>query len=344
MRPLIHLGGISINTSYNTSYNKSVDSVGDVPLDRNAAQLSNQKAKGRKKTIVYLLFLMPGLSYLILNNYVPIAGMFIAFKNVSFSLGIFKSKWVGFKNFEFLFKSKDAAIILRNTLLYNLTFIIIGTSVAILVALLICELKESRLAKFSQTALLLPHLLSWIIIAYIVYGLLGVDTGLINNSILKPLGIRYVNWYSTPKMWPFILVIVHLWHHTGYQAIVYMSSMAGIDQAIYEAARIDGASRVKQITHITLPLIKPTVITMTLMAIGNIFYSSFGLFYQVPMDSGLLYNVTQTIDTYVYRALMNLGSIEMSAAAGVFQSVVGFIVVLAANALTRKVDADNALF
>ena len=298
----------------------------------------------RKKTLTYLLFMLPGAVYLILNNYIPIVGIFIAFKNINFTVGIFQSKWVGLKNFQFLFKTKDSGIIIRNTVLYNLTFIIIGTIVAIFIALLICELKEARLAKVSQAVLLMPYLLSWIIIAYIVYGLLGVDTGLINNSILKPLGMQTVNWYATPQRWPYILVIVHLWRNTGYQAIVYMASISGIDPAIYEAARIDGAGRVKQICLITLPLIRPTVITMVLMAIGNIFYSSFGLFYQVPMDSGLLYSVTQTIDTYVYRALMQLGSIEMSAAAGVFQSVVGFIVVLIANGITRKVDKDNALF
>lgn len=297
-----------------------------------------------KKTIVYLLFSLPGIVYLFINNYIPMFGIFIAFKNLNYSVGVFQSKWVGLKNFEFLFRTPDASIIVRNTLLYNLGFIIIGTIFAIFVAILICELKGTYFAKISQASLLMPYLLSWIIISYIVYGYLSVDTGMLNKSILHALGISPVNWYGKPKAWIFILNFVYLWRNAGYSAIVYMASISGIDGSIFEAARIDGAGKLRQLYYITLPMIKPTVIIMTLLSIGHIFYSDFGLFYQVPMNSGLLYSTTQTIDTYVYRALMELGSLEMSAAAGVFQSIIGFVVVLGANLLVRKLDPNNALF
>ena len=233
---------------------------------------------------------------------------------------------------------------IRNTLLYNLTFIIVGTAVAIILAILLCELKGSRSAKLFQGFTLIPHLLSWIIVAYIVYGFFSSDTGLINNSILKAAGKSTVNWYANNAAWPVIILIVYLWKSMGYTSIVYMASISGIDPALFEAAKIDGAGKLRQIMYVTLPIIKPTVVIMVLMAIGGIFHSDFGLFYQVPMNSGLLYNATQTIDTYVYRALIQLGSVEMSSAAGVVQSVVGFAVVLTANLIVRKIDPENSLF
>lgn len=299
---------------------------------------------GRKSNLVYILFLLPGFLYLIINNYIPMAGIFIAFKRIDYRKGLFDSPWVGLNNFEFLFRSKDAGIMIRNTLLYNLTFIIVGTAVAIILAILLCELKGSRSAKLFQGFTLIPHLLSWIIVAYIVYGFFSSDTGLINNSILKAAGKSTVNWYANNAAWPVIILIVYLWKSMGYTSIVYMASISGIDPALFEAAKIDGAGKLRQIMYVTLPIIKPTVVIMVLMAIGGIFHSDFGLFYQVPMNSGLLYNATQTIDTYVYRALIQLGSVEMSSAAGVVQSVVGFAVVLTANLIVRKIDPENSLF
>ena len=291
-----------------------------------------------------MLIALPGLIYLLINNYIPMFGIFLAFKSYNFSKGIFKSPWCGFDNFKFLFKTKDALIMTRNTILYNLAFIVIGTALGILVAILLTEIVSSVWAKFYQAALLLPYLLSWVVISYMVFAFLNSDSGFINNTILKAFGMSPVSWYTKSEVWPILLVVVFLWQTVGHTSIIYMASIAGIDKGIYEAAKIDGAGKIKQIFCITLPLLKPTVIIMVLMAIGKIFFSDFGLFYQVPMNSGALYGVTQTIDTFVYRGLMELNDVGMSSAAGLFQSCVGFILVVNANALVRKIDPDNALF
>lgn len=182
------------------------------------------------------------------------------------------------------------------------------------------------------------------VIGFVAYAFLNADTGFINNTVLKALHIDEISWYSTPKPWPFILIVTYLWKYVGVNSIIYMASISGIDKSIFEAAQLDGASKMQQIFKITLPMLKPTIIILTLMAIGRIFYSDFGLFYQVPQNSGRLFDVTQTIDTYVYRGIMELKDIGMSAAAALFQSVVGFVLVLGANALVRKLDRENALF
>ncbi len=305
---------------------------------------SVQRKRDRKKNLTYMLFLLPGLVYLVINNYIPMMGVFIAFKNIDYVKGIFKSDWIGLENFRFLFRTKDALVMTRNTLLYNLVFIIAGTIFAVFVAILLCELGEKLSARLFQSALILPYLLSWVIISYIVFAFLSSDTGYINKAVLEPAGKGFVNWYGEPFYWIFILIFVFLWKSTGYQSIVYMANIAGIDSSIKEAARIDGANKLQEIRYVVLPLLRPTVVIMTLMAIGRIFYSDFGLFFQVPMDSGALYPATQTVDTYVYRGLMKLNDIGMASAAGLYQSVVGFILVLLSNLAVKKADPDNALF
>ena len=305
---------------------------------------SVQRKRDRKKNLTYMLFLLPGLVYLVINNYIPMMGVFIAFKNIDYVKGIFKSDWIGLENFRFLFRTKDALVMTRNTLLYNLVFIIAGTIFAVCVAILLCELGEKLSARLFQSALILPYLLSWVIISYIVFAFLSSDTGYINKAVLEPAGKGFVNWYGEPFYWIFILIFVFLWKSTGYQSIVYMANIAGIDSSIKEAARIDGANKLQEIRYVVLPLLRPTVVIMTLMAIGRIFYSDFGLFFQVPMDSGALYPATQTVDTYVYRGLMKLNDIGMASAAGLYQSVVGFILVLLSNLAVKKADPDNALF
>ena len=303
------------------------------------------KKKGyRKGTFSLFLIALPGILYLFINNYVPIMGIFIAFKRFSYAKGIWDSPWCGFDNFKFLFITDDAWVITRNTLLYNLAFIIIGTIISVFMAILLNELGEKLRGKFFQSTLLFPHLLSWVVTSYLVYALLGATNGFVNNTILAGMGKEGIDWYSVKMYWPLILIIVYIWKNAGYTAIVYMAGIAVIDKEIFEAARIDGASKVKQIISITLPMLRPTVIIMTLMSIGRIFYSDFGLFYQVPMNSGMLFSVTQTIDTYVYRGLMEQGNIGMSSAAGVYQSLVGFILVMLANYIVRKKDPENALF
>ena len=306
--------------------------------------------KKEKRSIKYeksgplLLIAAPGIIYLLINNYIPMFGIFIAFKNFSYKKGIFGSSWCGFKNFEFLFKTKDAAIMTRNTLLYNLAFIVIGTIFAIFIAVLLNSLGETRRTKFFQSSLLLPTLMSWVIIAYMVFAFLNSDTGFIDNTLIKAFGGTPVAWYMENKYWPFILTFVYLWKNAGYSSIIYLAAIAGIDKSIYESASLDGATKMQQIMRITLPMLKPTVVIMTLMSVGRIFFSDFGLFYQVPMNSGAIYDTTQTIDTYVYRGLMQLNDVGMSSAAGLFQSVLGFIVVIVANTLVRHIDSDNALF
>jgi len=283
----------------------------------------------------------PALIYIFINNYLPMFGVFIAFKNINYSKGIFGSDWIGFKNFEFLFKTKDAYIMLRNTLGYNLLFIVLGIVLSVSLAILMNEIGKTLLAKIAQPIIIFPNMISMVIVAYIGFAFLNSQTGFINKSILPGSPI---SWYSKAQYWPYILTVVHIWKVTGYGSIIYMASIGGIDKELFEAARVDGASRWRQILHITLPLLKPTVIIMVLMSISKIFNSDFGLFYQVPMNSGVLYKTTQTIDTYVYRALMEQSDIGMSSAASLFQSVVGFVLVIVANQIVAKVDADNRLF
>ena len=296
-----------------------------------------------KKFIPLYVMMIPGLAYLIINNYMPMPGLVIAFKNYSAKKGIYGSPWCGLANFKYLFVTEDAWIITRNTILYNLAFIVINTILSIAVAIILSEL-NSRFKKFYQSAILLPHLLSTVIIAYLVYGFLCVDTGFVNSSILSALGKEPSMWYSETKYWPVILIFVSAWKSVGYSCIVYLATILGFDRAYYEAATIDGCSKWQQITKITIPMLKPTIIMLTLMSVGRIFYSDFGLFYQVPMNSGLLFPVTQTIDTYVFRSLITLGNVSMSSAAGVYQSLVGFILVLGANLAVRKLDPESALF
>lgn len=290
------------------------------------------------------LMMVPGLLYLLINNYIPMAGIVIAFKKLNFAKGIFASDWVGLENFKFLFASKDAWLITRNTLLYNVAFIIVNMVVGIAIAILICEVRSKKMKKLYQSAILLPFLMSMVILSYIVYALLSSENGLVNNSILASLHIDPIQWYQEPKYWPFILIFANCWKGVGYGCLIYIASLIGIDPSYYEAARLDGASKWQEITQITLPCLVPTIITLLLLSIGRIFYSDFGLFYQVPMNSGVLFPTTNVIDTYVYRALIERGNISMSSAAGVYQSLVGFVIVMLSNWIVRKVDKDQALF
>jgi putative aldouronate transport system permease protein len=302
------------------------------------------KQKNIRRYIPLFIMCLPGLTYLFINNYLPMAGLVIAFKNFNYAKGIFGSDWAGFKNFEFLFRTRDAFIITRNTILYNLAFIVINTFVAIATAIMLSEVTKRMAMRIYQTVILLPYLISIVIASYLVYAFLAVNVGYINRTILPLFGMEAVPWYTEPKYWPIILPIVNLWRGFGFYSVVYLSSIVGIDRTFYEAAELDGASKWQGIRHITLPLIMPVVSMMLLLSIGRIFYSDFGLFYQVPMNSGALYSTTNVIDTYVYRGLMQLGDISMSGAAGLYQSVVGFLLVLGSNMLVRKLNPENALF
>lgn len=288
--------------------------------------------------------LLPGLIYLIFNNYIPMSFTVIAFKNFNFQKGVWGSDFVGLNNFKTLFSTRDSRIIFRNTLAYNLVFIAASLIIGLGIAILLDELRSKKAKRMYQMAYLIPYMISITVVSYIVYALLSTDTGFINNTVLKAFGKDGISWYSVPKYWPFILVLVNQWKWLGYNSIIYYSSVISIDSELYEAACIDGATRFQRIGYITIPVIRSTIITMTLLQLGSIFKSDFGLFYQVPMNSSALMNVTNTIDTYVYRGIKSVGTMGMSSAAGLFQSVIGFVLVLAANAVVRRIDKDSAIF
>ena len=300
--------------------------------------------KSIKRFWPFYLMLIPGTVYLIINNYIPMTGIVVAFKHYNIRDGLYFSPNIGFKNFEFLFKTKDAWLIVRNTLLYNLAFIVIGTVLAIAVAILLNELKSHMAKQVYQTVILIPYLISMVVVSYLAFAFLSDGTGFLNRTLLPALGMEPVSWYNAPQYWPFLLIFINTWKTIGYNSILYYATICGIDYSLYEAAIVDGANRWQRIVHVTLPSLKSTIIILTLMNLGNIFRSDFGLFYQVPMNSGTLLDVTQTIDTYVYRGLTQSNNIGMSAAAGLYQSVVGFVLVLAANLIVRKIDKDSALF
>jgi putative aldouronate transport system permease protein len=304
----------------------------------------NTRLMKLKRALPLFIMMLPGLIYLLINNYLPMFGLIIAFKDINFAKGILGSDWIGFKNFEYLFSTRDAFVITRNTILYNGGFIIINTVLAIAVAIMLNEIKNKLAKSFYQSIILMPFLISMVIVSYLGFAFLSEDVGYLNNTILPKLGLDGFSWYSEAKYWPYILTFINMWKGIGFLCVIYLAAIIGIDQEYYEAATLDGANKWQQIIHITIPSIMPVIIMMTLLAIGRIFYSDFGLFYQVPMNSGAIYDTTNVIDTYVYRGLMQLGDIGMSAAAGLYQSIVGFVLVLVSNYLVRRKNKENALF
>lgn len=310
-----------------------------------AAKAVPAKKRGQLKKDIWkhkelYIMLIPGTIYLLINNYLPIGGLVLAFKKYDYSKGIWRSPWAGLKNFKYLFSTKDAFLMIRNTLGYNFVFILTGTILSIVVAIILNEIRGRIPKKIYQTLILIPYLVSMVVVSYLAYAFLSTDNGFINNSILH----HKVNWYMSPKYWPAILTFINLWKTFGYNSIIYYATVIGIDSSLYEAAVVDGASRWQRIKHVTLPGLRPTIITMVLLAIGRVMYSDFGLFYQVPMNSGVLYNVTTTIDVYVYKSLLVLNDVGRSAAAGFFQSICDFILVFVANLIVKKLDEDSALF
>lgn len=299
--------------------------------------------KDVKNNKLLILMVLPGLIWYILFCYLPMFGITIAFQDFDLTSGFFGSKFVGLRNFKYLFQTSDAFVITRNTILYNFVFITFGMISHVFLAIAFDLLGKSRLNKLNQTLVLMPHFLSWMVASYFVFAILSADRGLANN-ILKFFGVDPINWYAEPKYWPFILFICNEWKRVGYSSVIYYSSIRGFDTEYYEAAKIDGATWYQSIFHITLPLLKPTVIMMFLISLGNIMYSDFGLFYIVPRNSGLLYSVTSTLDTYIYNGMTGMGDMSATTAASFYQSVVGFLLVLGANLLVKKIDSESALF
>lgn len=291
----------------------------------------------------YYIMFLPALFYMIINNFMPIPGLLLAFQKVNLRKGILGGEWIRFDNFRFLFATQDAWVITRNTIGYNLLFMIMAPVFGILVAICMNSIRSKWASRFSQTAILLPYLMSMVVVSYFGYAILNPNVG-IANQLLRFLGFSDVQWYTESGYWTVILPIINLWHSIGFTSVIYLSSLVGISSDYYEAADIDGATGWQKFWYITLPMLKPTIITLTIISLGRMFRSDFGLFYQVPLDSGALYRTTQTIDTYVYRGLANTGNIGMSAAAGFYQSIVGFAVILLANQLLKKVSPENTLY
>ena len=301
-----------------------------------------------RENFIFLLMVLPGAAWLILFFYIPVFGNIVAFKDYhitgeGFIDSVMKSKWVGFDNFKFLFSSKDAYIITRNTVLYNLGFIFLGLIVSVGIAIIFSELRSKRVVKVLQTSMLFPYFLSWVIISFFPDAFLNVDKGLVNH-ILTSLGMKAINFYSELWIWPALLLFLGIWKGFGYSSVMYYATIMGIDPTYYEAATVDGASKWQRIRNITIPQLSSLITVLTILAVGNIFRADFGLFYQIPHNAGALYSVTNVIDVYVYNGLTKSGDIGMTAAAGLYQSVVGLILVLISNIFARRIDKNSALF
>ncbi|MCL2342572.1 MAG: ABC transporter permease subunit [Firmicutes bacterium] len=290
-----------------------------------------------------LFFLsLPAVVFVFIFSYIPMYGLILPFKDYKYNLGFWKSPWVGFENFKFLFNSDNAIRITRNTLLLNATFIIALLIVSLAIAIMLNELAR-KTVKVLQTAMFFPYFLSWVVVGYVFLGMFDMNHGMLNN-ILKIFGQDPVLWYNDPKYWPVILPITYVWKNAGYYAIIYFAGILGIDKELYEAAKLDGASKLQQIRRITLPLLTPLISIMVLLQIGKIFTGNFDMIFNVTRNSALLYPTTDVVDTFVYRSLKTMGDIGMSSAAGIYQSVVGFVLVLGTNKIIKKINPENALF
>lgn len=303
----------------------------------------NKVFKGIKKNYGFCLMILPMVALIVIFNYIPLYGIQIAFKDFKYDLGITGSQWVGFDNFRFLLTSGDLPLIVRNTVLFNIMFIVAGTFVSICMALMLYEIKSKLFVKMSQTIMFFPYFLSWVVVGLILYSLLNPDYGLINN-ILSMFNISPVAWYERPELWPAVLLISSIWKGTGYGSILYYATLIGIDKEYFEAAKIDGATKLQMVQSISLPFLKPIITVMLLVSIGGLMRSDFGMFFFLPRDMPTLYPTTRTIDTYTYAALRNVSDYGIPTAIGLLQSVIGFILILLSNAFVRKVDNDNSLF
>jgi len=312
----------------------SLDNKKKVSKRRGGMSTSNKQ--------LWILSLIPIISVFIFS-YVPMFGIILAFKRYNYSAGIFGSKWVGFENFRYLLESDNFYRITRNTLLMNFLFIALGTAAAVILALFLYRLTSRNKTKVYQTILITPNFLSWVVVAYMVYAILHPQHGVL-NSILVMFGMEKVSWYGEPGAWPAILVITNIWKTVGMNSVIYYAAMMGIDESLFEAARIDGASNSQITRKIIIPGILGLIIMMTILNIGNIFRADFGLFYQIPRNVGKLYPTTDVIDTYIFRTLQEEGNMGVSSAVGLLQSCVGFVLVILTNTIVKKINPDNALF
>lgn len=296
-----------------------------------------------RDTLQLSVLTIPTIIWFVIFSYIPMFGCVIAFKDFDYRAGIWGSKWCGLKNFQYLFASNDAGRILRNTLFYNAIFIILGIVIGVICALLLEQVKNKTMIKTFQTSMFLPHFVSWVVVAFIAQGLFKYDSGILNNFFVK-LGMAPKQWYTDTKPWPIILIFANVWKTVGFNTLLYYGGLLGIDQTLYEAAAIDGASTMQRIFKITIPMLMPTITILFIMGVGNVFRADFGLFYYIPNNYGSLYSVTDVIDTYIFRSLKVSGEIASSSAASFFQSVCGLLLVLGANRVIRKINPENAMF
>lgn len=306
-----------------------------------------KKKPKRFKREDFPLYIMaaPTVLWLIIFCYIPMFGLVMAFQDLNITKGILGSSFVGLKNFEYLFTTTDAWTITRNTVLYNLAFIVVNTFLAVIMSLLLSELRSRTYAKSLQTLYMLPYFLSWAVVAIVLSAFLDRDYGLLNRVMMN-IGAqaKKVDWYKQRDFWPGLIVFINAWKGVGYQTVLYLAVISGISHEYYEAALLDGASKFQQALYITIPQLKMVISISLIMSMGSIFRGDFGLFYVVTRNTGRLYPVTDVIDTYIYRALTTLSNVGMATAAGMYQSVVGFILVLVTNAVVNKIDPDSAMF
>jgi len=296
-----------------------------------------------RKNKVLFLMLIPAVLYFVVFSYIPMAGSVVAFKQFNYNQGIFGSPWNGFENFRFFFISGQAWKVTRNTFLYNIMFMIVGNILQITLAIMLVEIRSKIFRKVSQTIMFLPYFISWVVAGTFVYNLFNYEFGTI-NTLLKSLGLQPIDVYSNPSAWKYILLFFNNWKWVGYGSIVYLAAILGIDAELYEAAQIDGAGVMSRIRRITLPLLTPTIIVLVLLNIGRIFRGDFDMFFQLVGDSGNLFEATNVIDTFVFRALMRNSDFAMASAAAFYQSVLCFGTILLVNFIIRKINKDYALF
>lgn len=287
--------------------------------------------------------LLPAVIHTIIFSYLPMSGIILAFKDFNYRDGIFGSPFSGLKNFEFFFASGQALKVTKNTVLYNLVFILVNTVFQLAVAIFFSEVKSNRFKKAAHSIMFLPYFISWVVVSSICYNFLNSEHGLV-NQFFSSHGMEKVDFYNTSSFWPFILIFFNTWKNIGYGSVMYLAAITGIDTTLYEAAEIDGANIFQRIFHVTIPSLMPTLIVLTLLALGNVFRGNFEMFYNLVGSNGLLYDTTDVIDTFTFRALIQSNDFGMSAAAALYQSVLCFITIVLANFAVKKYDRDYSLF
>lgn len=299
--------------------------------------------KDLKQNRTKWLMLVPAVAAVILMCYIPMVGSVLAFKEFNYQDGIFGSPWVGFKNFSYFFESGKAWSVTKNTLLYNIAFLTINTLLQVTCAIILSEMTRKYFKRITQTLMFLPYFISWVVVGAIVYNLLNYEFGAV-NSFLSIFGLEKIDVYSNPKAWIPVIICTSLFKNLGYGTVMYLASVTSIDPQLYETASLDGASKWQKIWHITLPGIRPTIVILILLSIGTIMKGDFQMFWQVTGNNPMTLEVTDVIDTYVTRSLMYMQEFGMTSAAGLYQSVISFVLIVLANLVVKKVEPDYALF